>query len=424
MPRLYTFGGTLTLDSLGREGTLPPIGQGVSGALRYQPDSDDSYAIVANTVALAGLSAVHVEGARNTMELSAPISGSYSFIKTGGGNLVLSASSTAYVAPVSVSNGTLTVNGRIMSPVEIAAGASLAGDGRVGPVMGSGTIALDRTILSATASIGLNYAFVFGNTGSPAYANSASSGNAVLRLISLHPSPGAPTIDVYLDTPELSVGDRLRGGFFVESGFDLAGFLASATVRFFEPSASGSQSFANRLYAPYSGALPITATAMPETADFGDGPHRGRVMELRVAGAPVRYSEWMRKTYLYPEDQNNPLVSAPMANLQNDGVPNLLRYAFDIPQNEPMAGHLPRFVLEDGTPLYQFRFDPGKNDLVYLVEAAPTLSGWTRRLFDSRTDDPALWDWDGESLFLLDEGFGPDHVPTQFYRLRVQLSEP
>jgi hypothetical protein len=113
-----------------------------------------------------------------------------------------------------------------------------------------------------------------------------------------------------------------------------------------------------------------------------------------------------------------------MANLQNDGVPNLLKYAFNIARDEPVAGHLPRFMLDNGTPVYQFRFDPGKNDLVYLVEATSSLSGWTRTLFDSRTDDPALWNWDGESLFLSDDGYGPTSFPAQFYRLRVIYSEP
>ena len=423
-PRVYGFGGALTLDSLGRGGTLPPSGQGVSGAMRYQPDTDDSTAIVTNPVAFAGLSAMHVEGSRNTLELSGTLSGPGGLVKTGGGNLILSAQSKQYVAPVIVSNGTLTVNGQVLSAFGVAADGTLAGYGQLGPVSGAGTVALDRTILSSPMVTGLNYAFVFGAKGSPAYASHASSGNSVLHTVSIHPGVGSPSIDIYLDAPGLTVGDRLRGGFFVESGFDLAGFLDSATVHFFQPDAGGSQTFASRLYSPYGEALPISVTAMPETADFGDGPHQGYAMELRVAGAPARYVEWMRRTYLSPEDQSNPLVSAPMANLQNDGVPNLLKYAFNIARDEPVAGHLPRFMLDNGTPVYQFRFDPGKNDLVYLVEAASSLSGWTRTLFDSRTDDPSLWNWDGEYLFLSDEGHGPASCPAQFYRLRVIYSEP
>jgi autotransporter-associated beta strand protein len=423
-PRVYRLGGALTLNSLGRGGTLPPSGQGVSGALRYQPDADDSTAIVTNPVALAGLSAMHVEGSRNTLELSGALSGPGGLVKTGGGNLILSAQSRQYVAPVIVSNGTLTVNGRILSAVGVAADGTLAGCGQLGPVSGAGTVALDRTILSSPMVSGLNYAFVFGAKGSPAYASRTSSGNSVLHTVSIHPGAGSPSIDIYLDAPGLTVGDRLRGGFFVESGFNLAGFLDSATVRFFQPDAGGAQTFASRFYSPYGEALPISVTAMPETADFGDGPHQGYAMELRVAGAPARYGEWMRRNYMSPEDQSNPLVSAPMANLQNDGVPNLLKYAFNIARDEPAAGRLPRFMLDNGTPVYQFRFDPGKNDLVYLVEAASSLSGWTRTLFDSRTDDPALWNWDGESLFLSDEGHGPASFPAQFYRLRVIYSGP
>jgi len=425
-PRYYSFGGDITLNSLGRGGPLPDVsGLGVSGALRYEPESNDSTAVITNRIVFTGPSAIHVENTRNTLELTSPLSGTYGFTKTGGGNLILPGFSNGYSVPVCVSNGTLTVHGRLVSPVEVAAGATLAGCGKVGPLHGDGTVALDRTIFSASAAIGLNYAFVF-TANAPSYGNGTASGNSVLRLGSIYQGPAASLMDIYLETPVLSAGARLRGGFFVECGNGLAGFLANAIVRFFEPSASGSRSFAGRLYEPYSGTLPLTITAMPDSADFGDGPRQGQVMEIRVAGSPVSFSEWLLlNNFPSPEDLANPLVADPVATPYGGHTPNLLRYAFDIAHDEPETGKLPCFSIQDGTPIYRLRYDPGKSDLTYLLEASSSLTGgWTRVLFDSRNAGNILPDWDGETLSVTDTSFSPAVTPAQFYRLRIQLTEP
>ncbi len=422
-PRVHAFGGALRLDSQGRGGARPQVsGLGILGGVRYQPDSDDSWAVIANSVVFAGASSIHVEGTRNRLDLTAPLAGAFGFTKTGGGNLVLGADSAGYLAPVTVSNGTLTVNGRIASAVDVADGALLSGSGRAGPLAGTGSVALDGTLLTAASARGLQYAFSFATRGAPAYAAAAASGNGLLRVQSLQAAESPSRIDLYLDTPLLAAGDRLRGGFFVDDGGGLAGFLAAATVRFFVPDSAGAQTFAGRSYSPYAGPLPLTATAMPATADFGDGPRNGQVMELRVAGPPVRYDEWLRQQFPDPEDQGNPQVAGPLAKPFNDGVANLLRYAFDIGPGARAPDLMPRFGLDDGTPGYSFRFDPGKNDLVYRVEASPDLSDWSRVLFDSSTDEPELWD--GETLILHDDGYGPHAFGKQFYRLRILLNTP
>ncbi len=424
-PKVYDFGGDLSLNSLGRGGALPDVtGLGVSGALRYEPDTDDSTAVITNRIIFSGPSVIHVENARNTLELSGPLLGTHGFCKTGSGNLVLPALSGAYYMPVCASNGTLTVHGRIISPIEVAPGATLAGTGKVGPIHGTGTVALDGTVLTSPTAIGLNYAFVF-STNTPSYRNATASGNSVMRLLSLRRAASSSMIDIYLDMPALSVGDCLRGGFFVECGNDLYDYLAHAVVRFFEPSDSGIQMFAGRPYTPYSGMLALTVTAVPDAADFGDGPRQGYVMEIRAEGQPVTYGEWLLRNIPSAADRSDQRVIDPLAILAGGNVPNLFRYAFDIALDEPAADKLPRFSLQNGKPLYCFRFDPGKSDLVYLVESASSATGnWSRVLFDSRSRNPSSWDWDGQSMSILDEGFGPAIVPSQFYRLRIQLAEP
>ncbi len=422
-PRVYAFGGALTLSSRGRSGSLPDLpGLGVKGGLRYDPDAEVSYAVVTNAVVFSAPAGVHVEGSGSSLTLSGALSGASGFVKSGGGTLVLAADSPDYSAPVTVSNGVLEVNSQLYSAVEVAEGAVLSGCGRVGTIQGAGTVALDSELLQASAAEALHYAFSFQHTGSPAYASAAASGNALLRLLAAPTGTVPAALDIYLDCPPLAAGERLRGGFFVEGQSGLADFVAQAVVRFYVPDASGSRSFAGRSYALYTGVLPLTVTAMPEVADFGDGPRSGEVLELRVAGPPVSYREWMQLAFPAPADQADQKISGPSACPSGDGTPNLMRYAFDMAPHETAPDKRPYFVLEEGVPLYGFRFDPGKHDLTWRVEGSGTLTHWPRLLFDSRTDD--LDRWDGDWIRLYDTESGPAVEPRQFYRLRIQLDEP
>ena len=148
-------------------------------------------------------------------------------------------------------------------------------------------------------------------------------------------------------------------------------------------------------------------------------------MEIRADGQPVSYGEWLLKNIPTPTDPSDPHIVGPLATPYGGGVPNLFRYAFDIAINEPATDKLPRFSLQEDSPVYQFRYDPGKSDLVYLVESSSSMTGdWSRVLFDSRTDKPSIWDWDGEWLYIIDEGVAPSSAPAYFYRLRTIWTGP
>jgi hypothetical protein len=244
----------------------------------------------------------------------------------------------------------------------------------------------------------------------------------VLRTLALYLAGTPSVIDIYLDVPALVEGDCLRGGFFVEGELGLGAFLDAAAVRFFEPDVNGTVKFAGRTYAPYAGALTLAVTAMPEAADFGDGPRSGQVLEVRAGGAPVSYGQWLAGYYATSTDPSGPLVTSPTADPSGTGVPNLLRYALGVGPGVSAAGRMPRVAMERGRPVYRFSFDPGKRDIVYRVEASPDLRKWGRVLFDSAVDRPAAWD--GETLTLTDEAGMPGAAPKQFYRLRVLLDEP
>lgn len=421
-PTPYVFGGDIFLEGMGRGGPIPQqTGLGILGALRYEPPSQGNHVVVSNAIHFAGATDVHVDGSRNVMGLAGTLSGEHGFIKSGGGKVVLAGNSPSYVARSLVSNGVLAVDGRIGSALDVVAGATVSGSGRVGALRGDGVAAADATVLTAASAEGLDYGFSFGTNGSPRYASPGLSGNGVLRFLSGGPAGTPGLIDIYLDVPTLAAGDRLRGGFFVGSGVDLAPFLRGATVRFFVPDPGGAQAFAGRTYAPYLGSSPITVTTVPETADFGDGPRSGKVLEIRVAGPPVAYDEWMRENFPDPGDRANPLISGPAANPQRDGVANLLRYALDVAPGALARPALPRLSVAGGIPRFQFLFDPGKNDIAYLAESSGDLRDWSRVLFDSRIDPPT--GWDGDTLTLLDDDPPGGTPPHQFYRLKILLME-
>jgi len=407
---------------MGRGGPIPEGSHyGILGALRFDPESDNSWATITNRIFFAGPCDVHVDGTVNTMELTGPLLGENGFAKTGGGTLVLGGDSPGYVAPIILSNGSLTVNGHISSGIQTLALTKISGSGRAGELDGDGSVALDKTILTAESSTGLDYGFAFGQLGSPNYAAPSTAGNGVLRVLSSGAPPSPGIIDIYLDRTPLAAGDRFRGGFFVPTTVNLFDCLRASTVRFFVPDDTGAQLFARRTNSPYAGTLPITITTVPDSADFGAGPCNGRVLEIRVAGPPVLYDEWMQSNFPNPADQSNPLISGPMANPQRDGVANLLRYAFDMHAGVDPMTLMPRLGLGGSCPQFEFHFDPGKNDLAYLVQSSGDLIDWSRVLFDSRSDP--LSGWNGNLLVVPDDAFGPDQ-PRQFYRLNLLWTAP
>jgi autotransporter-associated beta strand protein len=424
----YALGVTLRLAGAGRGGTLPVVsGLGIEGALRFQSTESGEYALVTTPLVFIAPAVIHVEGASNTLALTGaltglgPLSRTRSFIKTGEGNLVLFAASTNYSASAIISNGMLTVHGQIIMPLQVEPGASLSGSGKLGSLQGSGTVALDKEILTSSSAVGLNYAFGFG-AASPSYATGTTSGNGLLRADSIQHSLSNSVIDICLDKALLS-GDTLRGGFFVAQGDTLRQFLTHAVIRFFEPNLSGSYRFAGRTYSAYSGGLALKVTSVPEMADFAEGVRLGYVMEVRASGDPIDYTEWKQSNFL-PEEQLLPEISGPLAFANGAQIPNLFRYAFNMKRTDVVTNQTPQFAIEAGVPTYRFRFDAGKLDLTYQVEGKPSLTGsWSRVLFNSRIHSPFMWAWDGALLTIRDEEAGPVLEPTYFYRLRTILDD-
>lgn len=414
-PRIYTFGGVLSLAGPGRSGVLDGSGQGVLGALRYQPGSGANRAVLANPVSITATSSIHVDGSANRLDLSGALSGSAGWTKSGGGTLALNANSPSFDGPITVSNGHLEVNGAIAAPVSLAPGTTLSGHGRLTEISGAGTVALNRTVLRAFAAPESRLGFVLGTQGWPNFANPASSGNGTLVLSDAGAlgNPAAPRqLDLFL--PAIADGAVFRGGLFVPSQAGLRQFVKSAAVRIFVEDAAGEVTVGAKRYAQASPAN-AALTTLPHHATFSDSSQfSGEILELRLGGNPVQFAAWQARTFTNPADLANPAISGPLAAPFGDRIPNLLRYALDLPTGGSAPTMLPGLVFEDGRGGLRFRFDPGKLDIAYIVEASSDMIDWSRVLFDSRTDRPDSWN-PGTPFTVLDS----EANAAGFYRLRI-----
>jgi hypothetical protein len=117
------------------------------------------------------------------------------------------------------------------------------------------------------------------------------------------------------------------------------------------------------------------------------------------------------------EDLANPEVSGPLATPFEDGISNLLRYAFGVPVGESAMGYLPTLI--DTPPSYgmSFPFESGRDDLAVIVESSDELSDWSTAtvLFDSKSDFPPTADGMGR-ISIVDSRPPRD---LRFYRVRV-----
>jgi len=325
----------------------------------------------------------------------------------------LSADNAGHVYPFEIENGALELAGPIGSPVTLASLGTLKGHGRAGALSGSGTVFLDQTLLRASSVTGLTIAFEFGKTGSPLYGLPATASNGVLVLDSAPVSPQA--LNVYLSVPAPFPSDKFRGGFFVPWSVNLAAALAGTEGRVFIPDSQGGHAVAGRTWSQLTNAQ---ITTVPEAADVGQGLVTGRTLEVRLDGAPTTFAAWQAMAFPDPADRANPLVSGPAADPHWSGVANLLRYALGLALTDDPSSRAPQYVGSPSDSAIQFPFDAGRNDLVYLVEAASSVTGWSSAviLFDSRTDFPPG----------ADAGWITIHDPAppseqRFYRLRVFL---
>jgi autotransporter-associated beta strand protein len=293
----FTFSGTSTVT----------IGRG--GITNYDADRQTINAPIALgdhqywDVGAGGVTAGAISTGGKLLEIAGSGTARITGAVSGTGGLALSGSrleltgSSTYTGATWVHAGTLVVNGQAAasSGVTIAAAATLGGSGVVAAIGGAGTVAPGNspgilTAPSVSGSGGLDFAFEFTGTGSPAYGSGTASINDVLRLTGTAPFAqsltAANAIDVYFNVPSLTANTVFRGGFFTDRD---AAFLASvqnASFRYYAFDPSGTTAYEGVNYSLYSGPLTFEVATVAETAGFSSGAEPGYVTQFTVVPEP------------------------------------------------------------------------------------------------------------------------------------------
>jgi autotransporter-associated beta strand protein len=402
-PRTYAFAAPLKIAGFGRGESVPDgAGQGKLGAIRYAPGSGGPHhAVLASAVELTGPASIHVDGSQSRLDVSQPLAGAYPLTKSGGGTLFLGPEQSGYTRPVTVLNGRLEISGRLGSPVELSATATLTGAGSSGVITGQGTVLLDQTVISAPAAAGIQLAAVIGQAG-PDLSNNG--------LLALDTAPGSLSVcRIYLPNP----GELFRGVFFTPPSSGLQAVMRNTSSEVYAPAAAGGHSFAGQSWSLVNDAQLVT---VPVSADFGDGTVWGHTVEIRIGAPPASFDAWKLLAFPNPDDLGNPAVSGPLADPSGSGVPNLLRHALGLGLTEPPADSLPMLETDGLLASFSFPFDPGRDDIACVVETTGDLTDWSEAdiLFDSRIDHQTV----------IHDGWLTVTEPLQqfprFFRLRVE----
>lgn len=229
---------------------------------------------------------------------SGAISGTGSLRKLGAGTVTMTANN-AFSGATAIDAGRLVVNGtNANSAVTVAAGASLAGSGRVGTIAGAGSIDPGNspgitTATSVDASGGLTFNFEFTSIN-PSFSNASASLNDVLRLTDLSTPFVASlaslnTVNVYFNVNALTDGQTYTGGFFTDANLDFLSQIADATFNYYLKDAAGTNSYGGQTYSVLDGfTIDLTTTA--QSADFGGGTVNGQISQFEVVPEPSTYA--------------------------------------------------------------------------------------------------------------------------------------
>jgi autotransporter-associated beta strand protein len=293
----YDFGGPLFLAGFGRSGPVTEgEGQGIRGALRYDPGSGQHSAIISRNIILSADAGLHINGRDRSLILSGDLSGPGALNKSGGGTLVLD----GFAAH---GGGTEVENGRLMIGGSLAGGTVMVSeDGALG---GRGTIATDVLVdgeldlLAAPGLLTIEGSLLLGDDGQ-------------IRLHLASVSPGGT----------LSVG----GAFSAHAG---------ATVEIEGIPAPGSYPILTAAggYTGYESLaiIGLDGSGLEGTFAVVDG-----VLTLILSEpAETSFEQWIGGFDLAPADR------APDAHPANDGLSNLLKYALGLNPTESSTGALP-----------------------------------------------------------------------------------
>ncbi len=389
--RDYAFGGPLSLSGNGRGPEIADAaGNGKSGALRYEAGSSQNHAIISTPVVLAGAAGIHVEGSTNLLELAIGLTGDGPLRKSGGGTLRLAGDQSGHSYPISVESGTLELQGTAASPIQLSPSAVLSGYGESGSISGEGNITLNQRLLRAPASNASHYSFVFSENGSPDLSQASFSGNAAILLATV--PTGVLHLDFYLSGSAQASEAVSRGGLIVPASLDLEAVISLPQVRVFTADPAGEHEFEGQNWrAVQDFNLAVVEMSTEEAAPFS----QVRLLELTNEGETfASFAAW-QEAHFSPAELADPEVSGAGASPYGDGIANLLRYAFGVPEGDSLAGYearlVPRGSLSPSSPAassglaLSFPYDARRKGISLKVESSDLLDDWSNAvvLFDS-----------------------------------------
>ncbi len=426
--RVYPFGGMITLAGSGRDEDVEGEPPGAPGALRYYPGSNGNRAELPNAVHFADSASLHVDGTDNRLALGGVLTGAHGFTKSGGGTLVLTGASADYTSTVDVRTGVLQVDGLLGSNIALLddpdRDSVLRGTGRVGAVSGAGIVAPGPAgTLTAGSVDGLHYRFTVRETGMD-----------LLRLTGSVPFANAldasHAVKVFLDRPDIEADAVFDGGFFTDTPADFAAAVAGATWTYHVPAAAdepGDLEHDGQAYAVYSAPEGWQLRTVAAVRDVGAGLVTGRVVRIGAPAATASAMQAWADNHFTADEVRDPETVGPLADPDETGIPNLLRFALGLGRFDAFSDRLLSLAQEDGLLLFRYRRLAGEDHGVdYLIEISADLvdaTAWRNAKLDVdlRVREP------------IPHGDGTETaeyaVPSttlgepRFYRVRVRLEE-
>lgn len=436
--RIYDFGGPINLASMGRTGVAEGENLGVLGAIRYEPGSPDNRAVVTTPVALAADAGIHVATLGNILELVEGLSGTNNLVKSGGGTLIVAAGTDEFSGNLNVNTGSVQLDAACLDgEVTLQADTWLEGAGCVGAVNGNGLGTVSpgpgAAILAAQSVNLVNYRFDFATATAGALD---ASGNDLLRLTGPTPFTTALSssekVELFLDVAELQAGDVFAGGFFTDVADDFLAAVTDANWLFYVRDAMGEMMHDGQNYSLVSQPDLFAISTEPYEADFGAGVVTGRILKLAYDAAPqpAGFAAWQQDMFT-PEELADAEVSGPLADPDNSGIQNLLRYALGLGRDDDDDGLSPSAgISQDEPPVALLRHRQLMNraepplDIEYILEYVVDIEvpEWEEAVLDQDLIfRSATATGDGLTEFVEYEVPVATLQPQRFFRLKVRL---
>lgn len=129
------------------------------------------------------------------------------------------------------------------------------------------------------------------------------------------------------------------------------------------------------------------------------------------------YDQWRDFYFMDAAESADTSISGQDADPYKSGFSNLLRYGIGLSKFEQAGSQMPYLILDSGSWIYSFPFDPSKTDLRWKAQADSSMSLWNLSLFDSATSTGVPVDG---RLEVTADGLVDPGEPV-FYRLQLEL---